>query len=39
LCIELIDDAITRGIPGAFTLDSYFTSAKVLNHIQGTKRA
>jgi len=39
LCIELIDDAITRGIPGAFTFDSYFTSAKVLNHIQGTKRA
>ena len=39
LCIELIDDAITRDIPGDFTFDSYFTSAKVLNHIQGTKRA
>ena len=39
LCIELIDDAITRGIPGDCTFDSYFTSAKVLNHIQGTKRA
>jgi len=39
LCIELIDDAIVRGIPGDFTFDSYFTSAKVLNHIQGTKRA
>jgi hypothetical protein len=39
LCIELIDDAITRGILGDFTFDSYFTSAKVLNHIQGTKRA
>lgn len=39
LCIELIDDAIARGIPGDFTFDSYFTSAKVLNHIQGTKRA
>jgi uncharacterized protein YndB with AHSA1/START domain len=38
LCIELIDDAITRGIPGDFTFDSYFTSAKVLNHIQGTQR-
>jgi hypothetical protein len=38
-CIELIDDAMTRGIPGAFTFDSYFTSAKVLNHMQGTKRA
>lgn len=39
LCIEWIDDAITRGIPGDFTFDSYFTSAKVLNHIQGTQRA
>jgi hypothetical protein len=34
LCIELIDDALKRGIPGAFTFDSYFTSAKVLNHLQ-----
>ena len=39
LCLELVDDVITRGIPGDFTFDSYFTSAKVLNHIQGTKRA
>ena len=39
LCIELIDDAIARGIPGDFTFDSYFTSAKVLNHIQDTQRA
>ena len=39
LCMELIDDAITRGIPGDFTFDSYFTSAKVLNHIQDTQRA
>jgi hypothetical protein len=39
LCIELIDDAIARGIPGDFTFDSYFTSAKVLNHIESTKRA
>ncbi len=38
LCIELIDDAITRAIPGDFTFDSYFTSAKVLNHIQSTQR-
>ena len=38
LCIELIDDALKRGIPGDFTFDSYFTSAKVLNHIQ-SKRA
>ena len=27
---------LKRGIPGAFTFDSYFTSAKVLNHIQST---
>jgi DDE superfamily endonuclease len=39
LCIELIDDAIARDVPGDFTFDSYFTSAKVLNHIQGAKRA
>ena len=33
LCIELIDDGLTRGIPGDFTFDSYFTSAKVdLDH-------
>jgi DDE superfamily endonuclease len=39
LCIALINDAITRAIPGDFTFDSYFTSAKVLNHIQSTQRA
>jgi hypothetical protein len=39
LCIELINDAIARGIPGDFTFDSYFTSAKVLNHIESTQRA
>jgi hypothetical protein len=39
LCIELINDTITRDIPGDFTFDSYFTSAKVLNHIQRTQRA
>jgi hypothetical protein len=39
LCIELIDDALTRGIPGAFTFDSYFTSAKVLNHLQSKHAA
>jgi hypothetical protein len=38
-CIEWIDAALQRGIPGAFTFDSYFTSAKVLNHIQSTQRA
>ena len=39
LCIELIDDALKRGIPGAFTFDSYFTSAKVLNHLQSKRTA
>jgi len=39
LCMDLIDDAITRAIPGDFTLDSYFTSAKVLNHLQSKQRA
>jgi DDE superfamily endonuclease len=39
LCIELIDDAIRRGVPGDFTFDSYCTSTKVLNHIQSTQRA
>jgi hypothetical protein len=35
----LIDDAVARGIPGDFTFDCYFTSAKVLNHIQSQQRA
>ena len=30
---------LKRAIPGAFTFDSYFTSAKVLNHIQSKQRA
>jgi DDE superfamily endonuclease len=39
LCIELIDDAIKRAIPGDCTFDSYFTSAKILHHIQSKQRA
>jgi DDE superfamily endonuclease len=39
LCLELIDAALARGIPGDFTCDSYFTSAKVLTHIHNTQRA
>ena len=39
LCIELIDDAVQRAIPGDFTFDSYCTSTKVLNHIQSKQRA
>jgi hypothetical protein len=35
----LIDDALQRGIPGDFTFDSYFTSAKVLNHLHSKERA
>jgi hypothetical protein len=38
-CIELIEDVITRGIPGDCTFDRYGTRAKVLKHMQGTKRA
>jgi hypothetical protein len=39
LCIELIEDAITRDIPGDFTFDSYFTSAQVgLDHSVGHPR-
>lgn len=39
LCIALVNDASARGIPGAFTFDSYCTSAKVLNHLESIKRA
>ena len=35
----MIDDTIKRAIPGDFTFDSYFTSARVLNHIQSAQRA
>jgi hypothetical protein len=38
-CIELIDDALQRGIPGDVTFDSSCTRTKVLNHIHGTQRA
>ena len=30
---------MARGLPGDFTFDCYFTSAKVLNHIQSQQRA
>ena len=32
-CCELIDWVCERNIPGDFTMDCYFTSAEVLNHI------
>jgi DDE superfamily endonuclease len=35
LCIELIDWVCAQAIPGDFTFDNYFTSAEILNHIQG----
>ena len=35
LCCELIDWVCERNIPGDFTIDCYFTSAEVLNHIHG----
>jgi hypothetical protein len=35
LCCELIDWVCEREIPGDFTMDSYFTSAEVLDHIHG----
>lgn len=38
-CMELITDALPRALPGDFTLDSYCTRAKVLNHMQSTHRA
>ena len=39
LCLELIDWACGKDIPGAFVMDSYFTNAPVLNHIHGKKLA
>jgi hypothetical protein len=35
LCCELIDWVCERQIPGDFAMDSYFTSAEILNHIHG----
>lgn len=35
LCLELIDWACERKIPGDFVVDSYFTNAEILNHIHG----
>jgi hypothetical protein len=38
-CIELIDAAVQRAMPGDFTCDSSCTSTQVLNHIQSKQRA
>ena len=34
----MIDDALSRGIAGDFTFDSYFTHARILNHIHANQR-
>jgi hypothetical protein len=38
-CIERIDEAIQRALPGDFTFDSSCTSAKILHHLQSKQRA
>ena len=35
LCCDLIDWVCEQRIPGDFTMDSYFTNAEILNHIDG----
>ena len=37
-CLDLIDDVLSRDIPGDFTFDSYFTHAKILNHLHAKQR-
>lgn len=37
LFCELIDWVCEREVPGDFTMDSYFTNAEILNHIDGKK--
>ena len=39
LCLAWIEDAVARGLPGAFTCECSFTSATVLNHMQSQQRA
>jgi hypothetical protein len=38
LCCQLVDWVCDQEIPGDFTFDSFFTNAKVLNHIHGKQR-
>jgi hypothetical protein len=33
LCIDLIDQVCDRKMPGVFTWDSYFTNARIMNHV------
>ncbi len=37
LCCELVDWVCERKIPGTFAIDSYFTNAPILNHIDEQK--
>ena len=37
LFIELLDWVCERKIPGIFTFDSFFTNARILNHIHGQR--
>lgn len=37
LCIELIDQVCERKIPGTFTWDSFFTNARIMNHVHRQK--
>jgi hypothetical protein len=39
LTVELIDQVCQRKIPGTFTWDSYFTNARILNHVHGKQDA
>jgi hypothetical protein len=39
LFCELVDWIVARKIPGDFAFDCYFTSAEILNHLQGHGRA
>src|SRR5262245_11251009 len=39
LGLALIDEALKRGIPGTCTFESYFTNAKMLNHLQRKQAA
>jgi len=39
LTIELVDQVCERNIPGAFTWDSFFSNARIMNHVHSKKDA
>jgi len=39
LAIALVDQVCERKIPGTFTWDSYFTNARIMNHVHGKQDA